>query len=366
MAMMASLLALSLQVCGCYLDLDSERRFGADRDHRESLHTVRATPELTFFNAVEDRNYKSVDSRPGDEHLFPVRPAPVEARPIPLAIPESVFLLYRGGQDGVPRTDQVPEAAAFVLSVPDRRHHRIVRFLVTARHVVDPQWAHCAAGMSGPLNLRLNRRSGGVGFESISPEGRGGHRFVTLPDPTADIAVIRLDRTLIPNLDDYKFLEVPFRLLPTDAEARRFHEDLTVMTARIPQWQTGDSGYFPIFDAGVLTQMPLQSVGVQCGTAHEPQSVAQPLHLWFIQGGALQAIGGAPVYTAMARGPGVADTPVLLGVQAVAWPGKGVAGITPSVVLCELIQMALRKEKLTLDLYRGPITVPSQTLPSLY
>ena len=48
-----------------------------------------------------------------------------------------------------------------------------------------------------------------------------------------------------------------------------------------------------------------------------------------------------------------ATAPVLLGIQSVAWPDRGIAGITPSSALGDLIQSILQKSTLHLDFYRG-------------
>ena len=112
--------------------------------------------------------------------------------------------------------------------------------------------------------------------------------------------------------------------------------------------------------------MPAEAVNVQCGLAQEPMPQVKPIHVWFISAAIPQGASGAPVYAAIARGPGAAKTPVLLGIQSVAWPDQDVAGITPSFVLRDLIQTTLREERVNMDFYKGPDPRPQESSPSLY
>ena len=348
-------LALSLEVSGC----DAVRYAGLALGPVNGEHAARdpAQPEqaLSFYDPADLSGTPplSLASLPTGR-----RSVPAEAKPVPWAIPESVYFLYRGRQTGDDADDlrlhQSPLATAFVLSVPSREHNRDVRFLVTARHVVDPQWAHCAAHNPDSVDVRLNRWAGGVDYETVSLHTGTVRNFYTPTDTTADIAIIPFGQTLIAHLDIYKFIDVPFRLLPTDADMRLIRADQPVMTARLSTRPSGISGNFPVFDAGSLSKMPAEPVSVQCGIVLNPQIAAKLLHVWFINAGVPQGVSGAPVYTSIARGPGNAKSPVLLGIQSVAWPDKGVAGITPSPVLGDLVRSALSGSKLNLDFYRGP------------
>jgi hypothetical protein len=166
--------------------------------------------------------------------------------------------------------------------------------------------------------------------------------------------VIPLEDGLIAHLDDYKVLDVPFRLLPTDAELRLITANQQIMTARLSVRPSGELGDYPVFDAGSLSKMPAEPVGVQCGVAQGQQSPAKLLHVWFIDAGVPRGVSGAPVYASIPRGPGAPKTPVLLGIQSVTWPDRGITGITPSTALGDLIQSAFHESKLNLDFYRGP------------
>ena len=357
-------IAIALEVCGCDLARRSAPQTASSSAGAMPSPLI-SGQMLSFYDPNDAATKLSVSSLRDDFQLL-ARPMLNEAKPLPWAIPESVYFVYRSGQTGPGGFGRQPLATAFVLSVPDQRQREFVRLLVTARHVVDPRWARCAEDNPASIDLRLNRRSGGVGYETVSLESRGQRRFLTPSDPTADIAVMLLDQNSIPNIEEYKFIDVPFRMLPTDAEIQQFRPSQPVITARAAVRSLSESGNFPVFDGGVIAKMSNEAVNVQCGALPELPSQNKSLHLWMINAGAPESVSGAPVYAALARGGETGKTAVLLGVQSVAWPEEGVAGITPSALLSDLVQTALRENRPALDFYKGPALVPKETSASIY
>ena len=279
----------------------------------------------------------------------PQVPQPHEISAVPWPIPESVFFVFKDSPE--PNTQRtLPIATSFVVSVPNMDHRTLARFLVTARHVVDPIWAHCADTNPSSIEIRLNRRTGGVGYERISLETSHFPQFITPADEVSDLAIIRLDRALIPNLEAYKFMDVPFHLLPTASDLQTISTEQEITTAGLPFQALPEAGSYPVSHAGMLSRISSEAVNTRCGQSFDLKA----LHLWFIRGGVPRGFSGAPVYTSMSRTHGRSQTPILLGIQAMAWPDKGVAGITPAAVLGDLIQHALNNSKQQMDFYRGP------------
>lgn len=272
----------------------------------------------------------------------------LDDEPGPWSIPESVFFVYKRVVTADGRARRIPSATAFVISVPDANHRKSVRFLVTARHVVDPEWARCTEKNPRSIDIRLNRRNGGVGYETIPLQNDDLPGFLTSPDSTADVALIPLDRHLIPNLDSYKIFDTPFRLLPTESELRMVHSDQQIMTVGLLN-RSSEMSMYPVSHGGILSGNTIEAVTMQCGTTAR----LTQLHVRLISAAIPQGVSGAPVFTLISRAPGGTRTPVLLGVQAVAWPDRGVAGMTPSAVLRELIQQALLNGKQRMDFSAG-------------
>jgi hypothetical protein len=329
----------------------------ANRTVRDAL---RDEENPSFYDPQDGDAENFARSAPSSDELSALKQALVETKPSPWPIPESVYFVYNHLTGRSDASGTMPNATAFVLSVPDKEHRAVVRFLVTARHVVDPQWAHCRAENPEAIEIRLNKWSGGVGFETIPLESHHSPTFFTPADDQSDVAILYLDQQLIPRLEDYKFIEFPFRLLPTDTELRTLRAELEVTTAGLsPSPQVGDRVY-PAFRSGVLSKLTGDTIDIQCGSTADPK----PVHLWFLNATIPHGVSGAPVYASIHRFVetdrfGAAAqvpvrTPVLLGIQSMAWPSQGVAGITPSGALRDLVQSALAHRGLDMDLYRGP------------
>lgn len=258
-------------------------------------------------------------------------PAP-NPEPIAWPIPESVLFLYNrtpGPGAGAHRI-----GTAFVLSVRDPRHRQVDRYLVTARHIVDPEWANCEARNPSSFTVRFNRWTGGVGYETIALAGQRSLRVLTPADDLTDLALVPLNRQTVPNLERFKLMDTSFDELPTALELNALHQDQQIVTAAVSPPKMYGLMDFPVSDPGVLATVDaIPPVSVRC-SADAP---ARSLQLWLISAGISQGLGGAPVYAAIARGPHHQTVPILIGIQSVVWPGKGVAGITPVAALADLV-----------------------------
>jgi hypothetical protein len=314
---------------------------------------------LTFY-APHSASHESVDDVRSSASTPNLALPPARwSRPWPIS--ESVFFVYSEiGTGRGPGRDR-PAAAAFVLSVPSLDHRSRVRFLVTARHVVDPEWAHCPGKNPTSIGIRLNRWSGGAGYERILLEVNHIRQFSTPVDETADIAVIRLDERVVQDIESYKFMDTPFRLLPTESELVSITRDgqiddahpvsRPIVTASMNAQAFSEEAIYPVSDTGMLTSTANEPVEIQC----DPQSDPALLRIWTIAASGSGEVIGAPVYTTMLRGAGKIETPVLVGVQSIARPGRNAAGIAPADALSQLIQEVLRRSGQPMDFSRGPL-----------
>ena len=341
-ATVALLLASCLEICGC-------------NPEREPSGTV---PQVYSKNGQTSLDNGTVS---GDKSAAAVRgigltsveaatsssgATPSEVRFAPLSLPESVLFLYRTAGFG----NRTPAATAFVLGVSEPGGQTATRYLVTARHVLDPAWAHCSEPDPTSMQLRLYRRGGGVGFETIFLKDEHGRaQYIASSDPTADVAMIPLNRTLIPNLDLYRFAETPSRLLPTKAElsyissrqrgTSRNLPGQPVTTASLRTQMPDDPSPLLVSESGVLFSTANETVNIQCGE----KPTVRPLRVWFIDASVQHGVSGAPVYTSLTRDGDIFPSTVLLGVQSIAWPDRGVAGVTPASALAELVESVVAR-----------------------
>jgi hypothetical protein len=264
-------------------------------------------------------------------------PAP---KPTAWPIPQSVFFLYSHppGRGGPSRRI----GTAFVLSVPDARRAQVDRYLVTARHVVEPEWAKCGEKDPQAVTVRFNRRTGGVGYETIALTGPDGPEYLTPADDVTDLALIPLSRTAVLGLDAYKLVETWFDQLPTDLELSSLDPQQQVVTAGVSPPRMAGLIDFPVSEPGTLATT---GSGARLEVRCSAESPARPIQVWLMNSSVSQGVSGAPVYAAVAHGSRFEVTPLLVGIQSVVWPAKGLAGITPVVALADLMRSVRDRQR---------------------
>ncbi len=329
---------------GDRLQADARVTTGVFRAAKMDTAAFEREAPLFYDPSLQVFNEGAQEEPPGSSSVF------LEDKQGPWSIPESVFFVYKTVVTPDGRTHRLPTATAFILSVPGLNQKGSVRFLVTARHVLDPEWAHCAEKNPPSIDVRLNRWIGGVGYETIPLRNSHARTFFAPSDETVDLAIVPIDEQLLPNVESYKFFDTPFRMLPTEVELRSMPPDQRIMTAGLVAENSPDRIRYPVLHGGVLSGNSTQKVMAQCGKT--PGSTE--LHVWYINAAIPHGVSGAPVFASIKRGEHGNKTPMLLGVQAVAWPERGVAAMTPASELSDLVEKALRSSKRTMDLSKGP------------
>src|SRR5271166_2962839 len=113
------------------------------------------------------------------------------------AVQQSVVFLYRARTDTDPDRTK-PLGTGFFVSIPTADAKRTYLVLVTARHIVDPQWAFCDEPARSVIFARINRRqydpnkdSDGVYYIPIPLISSKGKQYA-VGDSQTDAAVIWL------------------------------------------------------------------------------------------------------------------------------------------------------------------------------
>lgn len=277
--------------------------------------------------------------------------SPQQAKPIAWPIPASVLFLYDAPFGASSSTQSAPRriGTGFVLVAPEP-HIGVARYLVTARHVVDPQWAHCAVKNPQSITVRFNRIDGGAGYETISLDGHRGPIFRTSQDDLADLALIPINEATVRHLKDYRLAETAFNALPSESELGTLHKEQQIVTVGVSSPELAGLRDSPVSAPGVMaTDVSGAEMAVRC-TAQSP---LKSIHMWLINASVELGISGAPVYAAMARGQDRVTTPVLVGVQTVVWPDRGQAGVTPVAALRALVQQQQARGEVALNSRRA-------------
>lgn len=275
-----------------------------------------------------------------------------QPKPIAWPIPESVLFLYAEPPTGPsPETQGVLRriATGFILSVPGRGG-KTSKYLVTARHVVDPEWALCGKRNPQTITVRLNRWGGGVAYESIPLNKENVRLFMTAADDVTDLALLPINAGTMPNLDRYKLVATEFDNLPTEDELRDLQREPRIVTVGVSAPKLTGLVDSPISESGVIkTDVSGSPMGVRCTVG----SPIKALRMWLVDTSVEREVSGAPVYAALARGPSHSTTPVLVGIQAVVWPDRGQAGVTPVYALRDLVQIARARSQVAMDFRKG-------------
>jgi hypothetical protein len=140
------------------------------------------------------------------------------------AIKKSVVYIYGGDNDGKKADPTRIMGTGFLVSVPllsdAARHYNL---LVTARHIVDPAWAHCPDSQPRWLYLRMNKKEydpkkddSGVDFSPVKIVLN--ETWLHHEDDAVDVAVVFLMPKVIEGFDTNTLSLSDFA---TEAEAKQ-------------------------------------------------------------------------------------------------------------------------------------------------
>jgi hypothetical protein len=306
-----------------------------DTTVQETLEEVHGPAfDVPFERASGDsaRVHDDPTTAGGYDNLRESSESAAETKPIAWPIPNSVLFLYASAP--LPGEAARRIATGFILSLPGESLGTS-KFLVTARHVVDPEWARCGSQNPKNITIRLNRRAGGVSYRTIALERDHLRQFVTSADEETDLALIPLGREDLPDLDEFKVADTPLDTLPTEHELSRMHEAQQIATVGVAQPKLAGLMDLPISESGMIVSAANGAlVPVRCAV----ESPAKSIRMLLIEADVGRGLSGAPVYAAFSRGPHHVSTPLLVGIQTVVWPDRGEAGITPVAALLEMVE----------------------------
>lgn len=280
------------------------------------------------------------------------------------AVEKSVVFLYGATADGDFDSSQ-PLGTGFFVEVPLLSNpKRAYRFLVTARHIVDPQWAHCPNSNPSVIYARLNRKQydptkneSGTGQVPLALVEQGKPNWLKHPDDEVDAAVLLLNA---PQFENYDIASVPLALFPTPEEQERTGIAASVVSAGLIPTFTGKNRNYPFFKFGQISSKPAESVEAARCTTETP---VIPEKVWFIAANLVPGNSGSPIFFVPPGGYGLSfggGRVLLLGVQSLSIIPFDIAGMTPSQFVYEIIEAAKPPDA---DLHRGNIT-PATSAPT--
>ena len=253
------------------------------------------------------------------------------------AVRQSVVFLHIVDASG-----ELKEAGTgFLLMVPTKTDPgKGYMLLVTARHIVDPQWAGCPP-TGGTLVAVFNKK----GFDpkeqtkgTVEAPLTGSWMYPD--DDSADVAVTVLNGQWISTLD-IQNQPILISQLPSPQEVDRVNTGAQIVSAGLLLGASGTERNYPIFKFGYVSSVPDEKISVSCC----PGCVAHLQSDWMIAASLVPGNSGSPIFFVPVGFPGMSiagQRAFLLGVQSLSFLGSDVAGMAP----VEYVWDAIRKMNL--------------------
>lgn len=279
------------------------------------------------------------------------------------SIQRDIVFLYGARQDGTVNKDNAL-GTGFFLEVPELSDPRQgYVFLVTARHIVDPEWAHCGTPNPDKIFYRMNKKAydpavqaEGVGYLELVLRDGTRPRYAVHTSDNVDVAAIELPPTAFSQTD----YDVTFMLLNVLASAEEAQElgvgDMVASGGLLPG-ASGSARNYPLFKFGYVSALPAEDIGTSCG----PNGPARPKRLWLVEANLFSGASGSPVFyipSIFGTSRKTIGRAVLIGTQSSSFLLADVAGITPISYLFDIIEGLHLPDA---DLYRGNLPKPAQT-----
>jgi len=224
------------------------------------------------------------------------------------------------------------------------------KILVTARHIVDPQWANCPSQDPVKIFMRINKKNFDAAKDPmgtvdipITLVENGQRVWVPSPDSQVDVALIPVTKLIDPGEHDVSAVNVSD--FPTPDEVRAFATGDAVVSAGLVPGASGKRRNYPIFKFGNISSIPDEPVDTMClppGTPGYSQGTpSYPEKLWLIAASLVPGNSGSPIFFMPAGSGGLkmdSRRPVLLGVQSVSLIPWDIAGMTPAEYIYDLIE----------------------------
>ena len=277
-------------------------------------------------------------------------------------VKKSVVFIYAGDNVGNADPNRPMGTGFFVivplLSDPSKGY----LLLVTARHVVDPAWAHCPDSQPQTIYLRLNTKN-------YDPQGdRAGFAYIRAPimqdgkprwvssDDSTDVAVFLLDAKVF---EPYDFDAIPISDFATEQEATQRRPTDQVISAGLLLGYSGVRRNYPVLQFGHISTQPDEQIAASC----VKDGGTTPMKLWLLSISLMPGSSGSPIFYVPegANNVSFAGRTTLIGLQSISYIGFDVSGVTPVQNIFETI--TAMKLLIGADFHRGLVNETPTTKP---
>jgi len=258
-----------------------------------------------------------------------------------------VFHYYPKGKD-------FEVGTGFLVDIPSQEDpKRSFVAIVTARHIVDPQWEGCSWTNPQEIYARVNVKNFKVGQKEDGTDdvplglvNEGKNVWWASPNDRVDVAVIPVSSTHVEQLLRNDVRLIPVADFATKAETANYKigiGDQIVTAGLVPALLDAQRNY-PAFKFGRISNIPEEAINMKCTQADK----ALPRDVWLLAGNFVGGNSGSPVYL-LPPVPSLAHRVMLIGIIAGAIPDVDLGQMVPSEYVFDVIQAHYP----TANLYRG-------------
>ncbi len=259
---------------------------------------------------------------------------------------ETVVFFFAADSDGHVLMDR-QVGTGFLLTVPRKTGGAPYWMLVTARHVVDPDWMRCPEANPDLLYLRVNKMrydprtdETGLAFIPVKLVQNGRPVWSTSSEDFIDVAVLTPPAELVSGEYDVRGLN--FRNFGKPEEIAMLGiGSQTASTGLVPGLE-GAKRNNPVFHFGKIASIPDEVTLARC----TPRSPPRPLLVWWIATTLVPGTSGSPIYFDPLFPPGADVTAgepraMLIGLQSVSVANADLAGMTPGSFIVDVLSHSL-------------------------
>ena len=234
--------------------------------------------------------------------------------------------------------------------------------LITARHIVDPNWAYCSESKRDLVYVRVNKANydpkndeTGVEYLPIHLIENGKKKYLIRDDDDeVDAAVVPFDAKAY-SQKKYDYMPLMLSVLASTDEMKNIEIGDTVVSAGLIPEKSGENRNYPFFKFGNVSNIPEEPTWASC----DRKPALRLERVWFIASNLVGGNSGSPIFfvptSTGRRGGGNffsgedARRACLIGIQSLSFDGADIAGMTPIEDAFKIIEQKIPG----IDLYRG-------------
>lgn len=286
---------------------------------------------------------------------------------------KAIVFIYAANATGTDADSANPMGTGFLVFMHVKGDaHKGALMLITARHIVDPDWLYCPIPQPEVIFIRLNNKdydpkndSTGVAYLKVVLVDHGNKKyFVRNDDDEVDAAMVPL-QTEEYKSTLYDFAPLALSTFGSPEEVKQMKIGDSIASAGLLPKGSGEKRNYPFFKFGEISNIPDESIKIACAPGLPERRLER---VWFVAANLIQGNSGSPIFYTPPEICGVlglncaaVKRAFVLGVQSSAFGGADIAGMTPIEDVFKIIEKHAPPEE---DLFRGDETTRKPDEPA--